>query len=150
MREPAKGRAKTSVAAEIAQRMGRSLRSLQRDASQAGTTLRQVIARDTTPDFVLKEELFGHAKVTLRPVAGCPLELFSPVEVLGGGLAVLVVGVVLVSVAGAIRHREQGVEQPATNRPKAPFLFGLLICVLAGVFCPMAYRPVNQRILHIC
>jgi acetoacetate decarboxylase len=53
-----------------------------------GTTLRQVIARDTTPDFVLKEELFGHAKVTLRPVAGCPLDLFAPIEVLGGGYIV--------------------------------------------------------------
>jgi acetoacetate decarboxylase len=50
-----------------------------------GTTLRQVIARDTTPDFVLKEELFGHAKVTLRAIPGCPLDLFAPVEILGGG-----------------------------------------------------------------
>jgi acetoacetate decarboxylase len=51
-----------------------------------GTTLRQVIARDTTPDFVLKEELWGHAAVTLRAIPGCPLDLFAPVEVLGGGL----------------------------------------------------------------
>ncbi|MBN2578581.1 MAG: hypothetical protein JXB10_06275 [Pirellulales bacterium] len=58
--------------------------------------------------------------------------------VLGVGLAVLVVGVVLVSVAGAIRQGQQGVEQSATNRPKVPFLLGLSICVLAGVFCPMA------------
>ena len=50
-----------------------------------GTSLRQVIARDTSPDFVLKEELWGHAKVDLKAIPGCPLDVFTPIEVLGGG-----------------------------------------------------------------
>ena len=33
----------------------------------------------------LKEELWGHARVTLRAIPGCPLDYFTPVEVLGGG-----------------------------------------------------------------
>ena len=50
-----------------------------------GTSLRQIIARDTSPDFVLSEELHGQANVTLNAIPGCPLDVFQPVEVLGGG-----------------------------------------------------------------
>ena len=53
-----------------------------------GTSLRQVVGRDTSPDLVLKMQKPGRVRLSLAPVPGCPLDLFTPFEVLGGYLAV--------------------------------------------------------------
>jgi len=58
--------------------------------------------------------------------------------VLAAGLAVVVLGVVLVSVAGAGRQRQQQAGAAPAGRTNVPFLLGLAICVLSGIFCPMA------------
>lgn len=58
--------------------------------------------------------------------------------VLATGLAILVLGVVLVSVAGGIRQRQQCADTVVAGKTKRPFLLGLSICILAGVFCPSA------------
>jgi L-rhamnose-H+ transport protein len=58
--------------------------------------------------------------------------------VLAAGLAVLVLGVVLVSIAGSIRAARQKSDASPTERPKTPFLVGLVVCILAGVLCPSA------------
>lgn len=58
--------------------------------------------------------------------------------VLTAGLAILVLGVVLVSIAGGIRQRQQCADASIANKKKASFLLGMSICILAGVFCPMA------------
>ena len=53
-----------------------------------GTSLRQVIGRDTSPDLVVKSQQPGRVALSLAPVHGCPLDLFTPFEVLGGYVAV--------------------------------------------------------------
>jgi acetoacetate decarboxylase len=53
-----------------------------------GSSLRQILLRDTSPDFVLKKKTFGAARVTLRGLPTDPLDKLQPVEVLGGGLIV--------------------------------------------------------------
>lgn len=53
-----------------------------------GTSMRQVIGRDTSPDLVMKSQAAGRTEVTLTPIPGCPLDLFTPVEILGGVYAV--------------------------------------------------------------
>jgi len=53
-------------------------------ADGPGCALRQVIARDTSPDLVMKARTAGRAEVKIAPVPGCPLDLFTPLEVLGG------------------------------------------------------------------
>ncbi|MBN1908825.1 MAG: hypothetical protein JW818_03720 [Pirellulales bacterium] len=61
------------------------------------------------------------------------------VGVLTAGLVILVVGVALVSIAGELRQRQQHAEPAATGGgPKVSFLAGLVVCILAGVFCCMA------------
>ena len=53
-----------------------------------GTSLRQILARDTSPDYKLKSKVFGRARVTLRGLPTDPLDKMQPIEVLGGGLMV--------------------------------------------------------------
>jgi L-rhamnose-H+ transport protein len=59
-------------------------------------------------------------------------------SLLGIGLVILVAGVILMSLAGAIRQRQQEVAADSTVAKKAPFAWGLLTCILAGIFCPSA------------
>jgi len=58
--------------------------------------------------------------------------------VLGAGLAVLIVGVIIVSSAGAMRDKElkKGTAVKA-DKSNVPFIVGLMVCVAAGIFCPM-------------
>ena len=62
----------------------------------------------------------------------------SAAVVLAAGLAVLVVGVILVSTAGAVRERQQSTDKSSNDPARKPFVLGLAICILAGIFCPMA------------
>ena len=48
----------------------------------------RIIERDTSPDFELRSERFGRAKVKLRSLPGDPLGEFMPKEVLGGSFIV--------------------------------------------------------------
>ena len=58
--------------------------------------------------------------------------------VLAVGLVILILGVVLMSIAGKIRQQQQGADTTVTDKKKSPFLLGLSICILSGIFCPMA------------
>ncbi len=48
-----------------------------------GVFSKRVIARDTTPDFILYEEMTGEATIKLKR-ASDPLDEFNPVKILGG------------------------------------------------------------------
>ena len=50
------------------------------------TSIRQIIERDTNPDFVLKEKLQVDVKVHIQSTEREPLDLLKPVKILGGGL----------------------------------------------------------------
>jgi L-rhamnose-H+ transport protein len=72
--------------------------------------------------------------------------------VLGIGMAVLIVGVIIISIAGAMRDKElkQGADE--TKKPSTPFIVGLLVCIFAGIFCPMMNfsvffgQPISQSV----
>jgi L-rhamnose-H+ transport protein len=56
---------------------------------------------------------------------------------LGLGMVMLVLGVIIVSTAGSMRDKEL---KQTTNKAKAsnvPFVVGLMVCIFAGIFCPM-------------
>ncbi len=55
--------------------------------------------------------------------------------VLGAALLVMVAGVGVISRAGQLREKERGLGT-APGAPKVPFKVGLLICIVAGIFCP--------------
>ena len=57
--------------------------------------------------------------------------------VLGIGLVVLIIGVIIVSSAGAMRDREQKGGAAPADKSNVPFVVGLLVCIAAGIFCPM-------------
>jgi L-rhamnose-H+ transport protein len=58
--------------------------------------------------------------------------------ILGAGLLVLIIGVVVISNAGAMREKEMnGNAQPGANNSNVTFAVGLITCVAAGIFCPM-------------
>lgn len=64
---------------------------------------------------------------------------FSPKAALtlGAGLLVMMVGVAVISVAGKLRERDcAGRKVTETTRPKVSFKVGLLVCIVAGFFCP--------------
>jgi hypothetical protein len=55
--------------------------------------------------------------------------------VLGAALAVMVAGVAVISRAGILREHERGAGINVGGA-KVPFRIGLLICIVAGIFCP--------------
>jgi len=59
-------------------------------------------------------------------------------QILGVGLLVLIVGVIIVSSAGAMRDKElKGGEATEADKSNVPFIIGLIVCIAAGIFCPM-------------
>jgi len=73
--------------------------------------------------------------------------------VLGAGLAVLIVGVIIVSTAGAMRDKElKGGQTTEADKSNVPFIVGLIVCVAAGIFCPMMNfsvhfgKPITQAV----
>jgi L-rhamnose-H+ transport protein len=54
--------------------------------------------------------------------------------VLGAGLLVMVAGVAVISQAGRLRQQQRG--GTAAGASKVPFKVGLLVCIVAGFFCP--------------
>jgi L-rhamnose-H+ transport protein len=54
--------------------------------------------------------------------------------VLGGGLLVMVAGVAVVSQAGRLRQQQRGGTEAGASA--VPFKVGLLVCIVAGFFCP--------------
>ena len=55
--------------------------------------------------------------------------------VLGAALLVMVAGVAVISQAGHLREQERG-GAAAAGMSKVPFTIGLLVCIVAGFFCP--------------
>jgi L-rhamnose-H+ transport protein len=55
--------------------------------------------------------------------------------VLGAGLLLMVAGVAVVSQAGRLREQERG-DTTEAGASKVPFKVGLLVCIVAGFFCP--------------
>jgi len=57
--------------------------------------------------------------------------------VLAAALAVMVAGVAVISRAGILREQERGAGADVkAGGAKVPFKIGLLICIVAGIFCP--------------
>lgn len=72
---------------------------------------------------------------------------------LGAGLVILVVGVIIVSSAGALRDKElKGGEATEADKSNVPFIVGFIVCVAAGIFCPMMNfsvhfgKPITQAV----
>ncbi|MEK5036579.1 acetoacetate decarboxylase family protein [Sporosarcina sp. FSL K6-3457] len=51
-----------------------------------GSSVRQIIERDTSPDFKLKEKLQVSVNVKIQSTEREPLDLLQPVKILGGGV----------------------------------------------------------------
>jgi L-rhamnose-H+ transport protein len=51
-------------------------------------------------------------------------------------LAVIVVGVAVISMAGRLREREAGVAAGVSAATRMPFYVGLIVCIASGVLCP--------------
>ncbi|MHC4445342.1 MAG: L-rhamnose/proton symporter RhaT [Planctomycetota bacterium] len=73
--------------------------------------------------------------------------------VLGLGLIVMIFGVIIVSSAGAIRDKELKTGQVVeADKSNVPFIVGLIVCVAAGIFCPMMNfsvhfgKPITQAV----
>ncbi len=75
--------------------------------------------------------------------------------VLGIGMAILVVGVIIISTAGAMRDKELKQGADAAAKPSTPFIVGLLVCVFAGIFCPMMNfsvffgQPISKQVVDL-
>lgn len=74
---------------------------------------------------------------TLFPLLFLPSGSFSPnaLLLLGAGLLVLIFGVIQVSVAGKLRENDQQKGNQNSAR-KVSFKVGLLVCIVAAIFCP--------------
>ncbi len=91
---------------------------------------------------------------TLFPILFLQSGQFSPTAglVLGIGMLVLIVGVVVISTAGAMRDKELKSGAEAAFKPATPFIIGLLVCIAAGIFCPMMNfsvffgQPISQSV----
>lgn len=72
---------------------------------------------------------------TLIPLLFLPVDTFNVKAgfFLGFGLILLVLGVILLSVAGKMRENDQRAEHIPS---KVPFRVGLLVCLIAALFCP--------------
>lgn len=76
---------------------------------------------------------------TLFPILFLPNGTLSAKSgiLLGTSLAVLILGVVLVSIAGKRRETEQGtVSVSDSGEKKVSFKTGLIVCLVAAIFCP--------------
>ncbi|MEN8230315.1 MAG: L-rhamnose/proton symporter RhaT [Bacteroidota bacterium] len=77
----------------------------------------------------------------LLPVLFLPSGQFSTTSalLLGSGLFLMVAGVVVISIAGSRREKEQSVlsDDKSTGK-KRSFKLGLIICIVSGVFVPAA------------
>ncbi len=75
---------------------------------------------------------------TLFPILFLPTGAFGVKAglILGSGLVVLILGVIIASMAGQQRDREQSNKITAAGETKTPFKIGLLVCIVAAIFCP--------------
>ncbi len=60
-----------------------------------------------------------------------------------------------ISTAGAMRDKEQKQGADAAAKPSTPFIVGLLVCVFAGIFCPMMNfsvffgQPISKQVVDL-
>ncbi|MEM6765092.1 MAG: L-rhamnose/proton symporter RhaT [Bacteroidota bacterium] len=96
---------------------------------------------------------------TLFPIFLLPSDSLSPQAIgfLVAGLAVLIMGVVLVSAAGKQREVDQEAEEndKRENIIKVSFQFGLLVCIVAAIFCPATNfavffgQPISDAVMEL-
>ena len=74
--------------------------------------------------------------------------------VLGAALLVMVAGVGVISRAGQLREKERGAGA-AASASKVPFKVGLLVCIVAGIFCPSTNfavffgQPITEQVKQL-
>ena len=75
---------------------------------------------------------------TLFPILFLPSGSFSPTSLilLIAGLLVLILGVIQVASAGKLREKDQQGDEQPKKLMKVSFKVGLLVCIVASIFCP--------------
>jgi L-rhamnose-H+ transport protein len=75
---------------------------------------------------------------TLFPILFLPSGSFSVTSLifLGAGLLVLILGVIQVSAAGKLREDDLKKDEQQKKLIKVSFKVGLLVCIVASIFCP--------------
>ncbi|MFZ4413473.1 MAG: L-rhamnose/proton symporter RhaT [Bacteroidales bacterium] len=82
---------------------------------------------------------------TVLPIFFLPNGIFTPLSliILSIGLVMLIIGVIVISMAGKQREKDQTQTEVPEQRSKVSFKVGLIVCIVAAIFCPSTIFAVH-------